>query len=223
MTYAQSNNKHAKTLHKSIDSSIMELADDIAYAIHDLEDAVAMKLVSERNFEEEVTCPILNLEHEWLANNIKKIQSELFGEAPYKRKNAIGALVNIFISEIRIVHKGLFSEPLLDYEASLPIPSEAALSLFKAFVFKRVIRKPEMQHIEFKGQKIVMALFDVFNNEPTRLLPTNTNIRWQNANNETEKHRVIADYISGMTDDYASRMYASLFLPKTHNLGDLSY
>ena len=31
--------KHPKTRHKSLDTSIMELADDIAYGVHDLEDA----------------------------------------------------------------------------------------------------------------------------------------------------------------------------------------
>lgn len=222
MTFQQFSNEHAKTLHKSVDSSIMELADDIAYAIHDLEDAVAMNLVSQASFEAEITQPILSLTHDWLSHNIVNIQSDLFADAPYVRKNAIGALVNVFISEIRLARKHLFTESLLDYQATLPNAAEHALNLFKSYVFRQVIRKPEMQHIEFKGQNIVMALFDVFNNEPTRLLPTNTNVRWQNANTDTERHRVIADYISGMTDDYASRMYASLFLPKSHSLGDLS-
>jgi dGTPase len=223
MTYHQFSSSHSKTLHKSVDSSIMELADDIAYAIHDLEDAVAMNLVSQASFESEITQAVLELDHPWLSHNIVNIQAELFADEPYIRKNAIGALVNVFISEIRLARKHLFTEPLLDFQATLPNAAETALNLFKGYVFRQVIRKPEMQHIEFKGQKIVMALFDVFNNEPTRLLPTNTNIRWQNANTPTEQHRVIADYISGMTDDYASRMYASLFLPKAHNLGDLSY
>jgi dGTPase len=199
----------------------MELADDIAYAIHDLEDAVAMNMVSQVSFEKEVTEPVLALDHQWLSQNIVNIQRDLFIDEPYIRKNAIGALVNVFISEMRLARKHLFDEVLLDYQATLPSDAEQALNLFKSFVFRNVIRKPEMQHIEFKGQKIVMALFDVFNNEPLRLLPTNTNLRWQKAKNETEKRRVIADYISGMTDDYASRMYSSLFLPKSHSLGEL--
>jgi dGTPase len=221
MTYQQFSDKHSKTMHKSVDSSIMELADDIAYAIHDLEDAVAMNMVSQVNFEKEVTEPVLALDHQWLSQNIVNIQRDLFIDEPYIRKNAIGALVNVFISEMRLARKHLFDEVLLDYQATLPSDAEQALNLFKSFVFRNVIRKPEMQHIEFKGQKIVMALFDVFNNEPLRLLPTNTNLRWQKAKNETEKRRVIADYISGMTDDYASRMYSSLFLPKSHSLGEL--
>ena len=182
-----------------------------------------MGLVSQQLFVDEVTQAILQLDHEWLSDNIVNIQNDLFSHEAYVRKNAIGALVNVFISEIRIAPKHLFNEAILDYQATLPSPSEKALMVFKGFIFKYVIRKPEMQHIEFKGQKMVMALFDVFNNEPTRLLPTNTNIRWQNAESEQDKQRVIADYISGMTDDYASRMYSSLFLPKNQSASDFSF
>ncbi|MFB2351781.1 hypothetical protein ACETUS_31825, partial [Priestia megaterium] len=37
---------HAKSLHRSFDSSVMDVADDIAYGVHDLEDAIAIGLVS---------------------------------------------------------------------------------------------------------------------------------------------------------------------------------
>lgn len=42
--------KHGKARHKSLDCSIMDLADDIAYGVHDLEDAIALGLISENDF-----------------------------------------------------------------------------------------------------------------------------------------------------------------------------
>ncbi len=45
---------NGKTTCKSLDSSIMEMADDIAYGIHDLEDAVSLRFVNKQLFEEEV-------------------------------------------------------------------------------------------------------------------------------------------------------------------------
>ncbi|HAU93343.1 MAG TPA: dGTPase, partial [Alteromonas sp.] len=45
MAFNQSAGKHGKTSHKSFDCSVMELADDIAYGIHDLEDAIVMGMV----------------------------------------------------------------------------------------------------------------------------------------------------------------------------------
>lgn len=204
--------KHSRTLHKSFDCSIMELADDIAYAIHDLEDAVVMDLVKQKHFIEEVCEPIAQSGLEGLSSDIFDLQNKLFSELPYARKNAIGALVNYFITAIEIYKQNIFAEDLLDYQAVLPKNCEYALSLFKQFVFSHVIRKPDIQQLEYKGQQIVMSLFDAFSSEPERLLPFNTKKRWQNSN-EQEKPRVIADYISGMTDEYANRVYTNLFLP----------
>ncbi|HUD29169.1 MAG TPA: anti-phage deoxyguanosine triphosphatase, partial [Novosphingobium sp.] len=42
--------KHARTLHKSLDCTIMDVADDIAYGVHDLEDAIALGLVRKDAF-----------------------------------------------------------------------------------------------------------------------------------------------------------------------------
>ena len=69
--------------------------------------------------------------------------------------------------------------------------------------------------LEYKGQQIVMELFQAFASDPQRLLPDNTRLRWSEANDAGNGHRVIADYISGMTDGFASKLYASLFLPSS--------
>ena len=48
-----SNDNHEAT-HKSFDCSIMDVADDIAYGVHDLEDAIALELISEKDFRKDV-------------------------------------------------------------------------------------------------------------------------------------------------------------------------
>jgi dGTPase len=47
--------KHAKAHHKSFDCRIVDHSDDIAYGEHDLDDAVALGLVDERDFREHVS------------------------------------------------------------------------------------------------------------------------------------------------------------------------
>lgn len=44
-------NSSGRTKYKSFDSSLLELADDIAYGIHDLEDAISLKLISWEDFQ----------------------------------------------------------------------------------------------------------------------------------------------------------------------------
>ncbi|MFC4699286.1 anti-phage deoxyguanosine triphosphatase [Glaciecola siphonariae] len=214
--------QHSKTLYKSIDCAIMELADDIAYGIHDLEDAIVMGLVNRDMFNEQVTNKLASLSIPWLSEQAHDIEAQLFHREAYKRKNAIGALVNCFITAIEIVNLGQFDEALLDNSAKLPQSYHDALLIFKAFVFTFVIKKPEIQLLEYKGQQIVMALFEAFASDPARLLPRNTALRWEQAQSEGNAlgMRVIADYISGMTDEYANRVYANLFLPKSHRITD---
>jgi dGTPase len=43
-SFERKKDKHYKTLHKSFDCSIMDVADDIVYGVHDLEDAIALGL-----------------------------------------------------------------------------------------------------------------------------------------------------------------------------------
>ncbi len=43
-------NEHGSSKYLSLDTSLMELADDIAYGVHDLEDAIALKLITREHW-----------------------------------------------------------------------------------------------------------------------------------------------------------------------------
>ena len=220
MQYSSANGKHSKTRFKSFDCSIMELADDIAYGIHDLEDAIVMHMVSQSEFIADVAEPLSNMAVPWLSEHCMVLTERLFSEHHHERKNAIGALVNSFITAIYIAEVEGFSHPLLRYNARFADGFEQALGLFKRFVFNKVISRPDVQTLEYKGQLIVMELFEAFSADPARLLPENTQKRWRKAQQDGQGMRVIADYISGMTDEFASRLYNSLFVPKTGGMND---
>ncbi|MCW8108690.1 anti-phage deoxyguanosine triphosphatase [Alteromonas ponticola] len=205
---------HHKTRFKSFDCSIMELADDIAYGIHDLEDAIAMQMISFNDFIVGVADPVRGFEIPWLSNEIHLLSEKLFSRYQFERKNAIGALVNCFITAIKVHRNEQFEHPLLAYNAHLPETHLHALGQFKRFVFEKVIRKPEVQLLEYKGQQIVMELFEAFSSDPERLLPESTREQWREAEKSENGPRVIADYISGMTDEFAARLYATMFIPK---------
>jgi dGTPase len=77
-----------------------------------------------------------------------------------------------------------------------------------------VIKQTSIQQLEYRGQQIVMELFQALSSDPERLLPKNTAMRWLQAKeNKLNQHRVIADYVAGMTDEYATKLYQTLFLP----------
>lgn len=216
-------NKHHKTQFKSIDCSIMELADDIAYGIHDLEDAIVTGIVIRADFEDNVISKLISIDDEWLSKYSESLADKLFGEHHYLQKEAIGGLVNYLITEIKLVDLNeteslSFADSILQYNAKLPDIAAFVLQTFKDFVFKFVIKQTSIQRIEYKGQQIVMELFEALSSDPQRLLPKATVKRWKQAKeNGLNHHRIIADYVAGMTDDYAAKLYQTLFIPMAHN------
>ena len=210
-------NKHHKTRFKSLDCSIMELADDIAYGIHDLEDAIVTKVVNRNDFDSEVIDKLKQIDDVWLQEYSETLTDKLFSDQHHLQKDAIGGLVNYLITAIKITDLNEqdeinFAEPLLRYNATLSSTTAQALKIFKDFVYFYVIKLTSLQRLEYRGQQIVMELFEALSSDPIRLLPSNSAKRWQHAvDNKENQHRIIADYIAGMTDDYATRLYQTLF------------
>ncbi len=214
---AKLKNKHYKTRFKSLDCSIMELADDIAYGIHDLEDAIVTNVVNRTDFEREVIAKLKLIDDAWLQDYSVTLTDKLFSDHHHLQKDAIGGLVNYLITAIKLTDLNEqedvnFEEPLLRYNATLLTSTARALQIFKDFVYDYVIKLTSLQRLEYRGQQIVMELFEALSSDPLRLLPSNSAKRWQQAvDNKQNSERIIADYIAGMTDDYATRLYQSLF------------
>lgn len=197
-----------KTKFKSLDCSIMELADDIAYGVHDLEDAIVVGMINRHQWQQAIEM-LKNTPSEWIHKKIDNITDNLFSEQHYLRKNAIGALVNYLITSVRWKLTDHFTEPLLRYNAELPPEVEAVLQVLKIFVNDYVILSVDNQRIEYKGQRMLTEMFQIFETNPERLLPPNTATRWKNAK-DTAKKRIICDYIAGMSDAHALRVYQQL-------------
>ena len=215
----QKNGHHHKTRFKSFDCSIMELADDIAYGIHDLEDAIVTGIANRNDFEQHVIAKLAEIDDPWIQVYSQTLTDKLFSEQHHLQKDAIGGLVNYLITAIVLKEKDTgsndtFSEPLLKFNALLPDNTAKVLQIFKDFVYQFVIKQTSIQRMEYRGQQIVMELFEALASDPMRLLPANSAKRWQAAcDNNENPYRVIADYVSGMTDDYATRLYQILFFP----------
>lgn len=212
-----------KARFKSLDATIMELADDIAYAVHDLEDAIVMGIVSRDMWRKDIS-PALNASQDsWIRTELADIDSQLFSAEHYIRKDAIGTMVNGFVTAISMQAQLKFNEPLLEYQAVLEPEFDRALTVLKQFVLKHVIRKPEVQMLEYKGQQMLMKLFEAFASDPMRLLPLNTQQRYLDCEqSQSNSMRVIADYLSGMTDDFAVKVYRQLFNPSMSDIGSIA-
>lgn len=206
--------QHNKTRYKSLDCSIMEIADDIAYGVHDLEDAIVLNMVSRELWHSTVAQQLTTCGDQWFKQNIAKLSEQLFSGEHYLRKDAIGGIVNTLLTSVSVqkVPNTEFSNPLLSYNAYLDENTSKALGIFKAFVNEYVIQIPEVQIIEYKGQQVVMDLFEALSADPERLLPIATRHKWQESEQqEGDGMRIICDYIAAMTDGYAQKLHSQLF------------
>lgn len=211
--------KHHKTQYKSLDCSIMELADDIAYGVHDLEDALALGLITSTDWEKDLlffkdkfpTSPLIEEKDTYI--------KRLFSSSGKDRKHAISKLIGYFVRSISIEKRAFFQHQLLSFNALMEIEAAKCLKALKNLVVKYVIKRNQVQLLEFKGQNIVLNLFEVFSENPNKLLPKNKLEEYTLANDEHKK-RVICDYIAGMTDIYATKQYCRLFMPNMGSIFD---
>lgn len=228
--------KHKKSLYKSLDCTIMNLADNISYSLHDLEDALSLGMIGlnqwTKYFENKKHLfDGLNIKTKPFKGKYKKydfITESLFSSESYIRKDAIGLLVNFMITNVVIEdnNSGCIN-PLLKYEVKLREEVEELRSLLCNIVYEIVIKDENVQQLEFKGQKLVIELFQALEKDPQRFLPKSTKKIWDSAINnipydqhETAQLRVICDFIAGMTDDYATKFYEKLFTPNKGSIFD---
>ena len=204
--------KHKKTRFKSLDCSIMELADDIAYGVHDLEDAIVLGMVSRHQWLEAAASQLAECGDAWFEQNIASVSEMLFAGPHHKRKDAIGGIVNALLTSISVKPVDApFTSQLLAFNAVLEPSMARALEILKTFVSQYVIQAPHVQLMEYKGQQIIMDIFEALSADPERLLPIETRQAWQIIDCEAQGMRIIADYISSMTDGHAKRFHQQLF------------
>lgn len=195
-------------IRKSIDAEIMDLADEIAYAAHDLEDALSFGMITlgEILYEFKISTKYSSA-FDSFSGIVKAVQADamkshiLDTSEEYSviiKKEITSIIVNTLCNDIGLVNGalgykqyGLLAEGL------------------KKLLFKAILRKKDVQLYEKRGEKVIRGLFNVysdesFNNGNMLLPPELRNIK-------EPKERLIVDYISGMMDNYAIQEYEKYF------------
>lgn len=217
---APTNDDSGKSQFHGLDTGIMELGDDIAYGVHDFEDAIALRMVTKDDWMEvaKTMDPVWGKSVELYP--ARDIGEQLFGTNSSSRKRAIGALVNAFIVSVRVYEDEGFEHPFLRYQVALEKPAATLLSALKDLVVKKVIKTPQVQTLEYRGQQIILQLYEALFSDPKRLMKQNFGDLYASLTSDADKNRVICDYIAGMTDEYATRMYERLFVPRHGQFSD---
>ena len=154
---------------------------------------------------------------------LTNLEDDLFEKNPssgHSRKQAVGAMVHALIQSAEIQEIPEFEEPVLHWKVSLPEVPRMFLESLKDSVSRHVIQRNTVQSATFRGHRMVVEIFQVLLEEADRLLPERFGSQWKTAENEGQGFRVICDYMAGMTDQYANRIYSRFFLPNEGSVFD---
>ncbi len=202
--------QHGKSAYHAFDCSIMNIADDIAYGVHDLEDAIHLRLIHRMQLDTPTFRQLLA--ETPLVEHQDTLLDSLFDTALHIRKQAIGEMVHYFITATSIcVTNDSFDNHLLKYNIVLRPEAKALLDHLTQCVYRYVIDSQEARTFEYGGQTVVLRLFEAISSNPGSLLDHKNRVLFHQANSEEEAHRVVCDYIANMTDEYAYRMHERLF------------
>ncbi len=230
--------------HASLEGQVVDLADMIAYSTHDLDDALHIGLADEGDLAAKGIELWIEASHladgvvarrDAAETQVELTLEEVRGEAPLhflppgsrKREDVrireairrmIGRLVEdvITTSEETIRRYSVRSTAdVMHAEERLVVMSaflDTQLRQLAFYLRDVVYYHPEKLLTEHKARRIARGLFEMFVREP-RLLPRVTQERLPSA----DVHRVVCDYISGMTDRFALDLYNRMY--ETYEIG----
>lgn len=88
-----------------------------------------------------------------------------------------------------------------------------ASMLLRDFMFEHVYKNSKAKTEESKAKEILMRMYEYFLQNPKRMPE-----EFYSQIDREGIHRVVCDYIAGMTDNYAIAIFEELFVPKTWKL-----
>ncbi len=206
-----------------IETQIVDLADEMAYCTHDLDDALTAGLISKENLLSsgidllQQGAEIATRESEEMSTS-GRLQSEKMWT-----RRLVRHLIETFSVDViettrcRITDESITTvKDIVQRDDRIvgmsPVCSDSFAQLGD-WLLEQVYRHPRVLRQVRKGKMILQKLFEAFCEEPRMLHPLTWERYQKVAGDEQAERRVICDHLAGMTDRYAMDLYESLFEP----------
>lgn len=189
----------------SLEAQVANLADEIAYNNHDVDDGLRSGLITLEQFEE---VPLV-------AEHMAKVRNTFPG-LPERRvvHETVRRMINTLVTDlIRQSEQNIAERKVVTLEDVREAPPLIAYGeeinerqrALKNFLRINLYRHYRVLRMSAKAQRIISDLFNIFMKD-SRLLPP----QFQRQA-EHDLARAVADYIAGMTDRYAIREHRRIF------------
>ena len=195
-------------LRGNIETQIANVADELAYTAHDLDDGLRSGMISTQMLV------VIEL-WENLCSNVKWTGEDL---NDLTRHTMIRQLIGMEIDDVLSQTDKLLKEKAIrSVEEVQRLPFNIVgfsedmrrrNRVLKDFLFSNLYRHYRVQRMSFKADKILSELFSTYMQEPSTL-PKHVQERMQKKVSE----RVVCDYMAGMTDRFAIDEHQKLFDP----------
>jgi dGTPase len=217
---------NAKSQTKVFEAQVMDIADDIAYSVHDIEDAIygqhfsPLALDSEPEFKEVVKLAATEYATEIDEDNLNMALNSLIKQSWWVKsftatqvdmaslKNMTSHLIGKFTEEIEQATKaGNKAENFTRYNANLIVPLEtkAQIAVLKAVVNLFVMQRKGAAENYAKEQDLILNIVDGLQNNPQKLDPQFKH-QFDNAGSSKEAKRAVIDQVASLTDSSARRL-----------------
>ena len=202
----------------SLEAQIVNIADPLAYCAHDLEDALNagyLQFEEIEAYENPLVQGFLEqcrMKYPGFDRAGKTIKSRLLVRTIIEATNLLvieetGRNLAGFgvhsVDGARKTDADMVAAPRKDWEDFKDL---------KRFLFQRVYQSPQVCIMNEKGKLIIKRIFEHLERKP-EMLPRHFRTRLEKSPDKTGRRRVIADYLSGMTDRYAMDLYQMMFEP----------
>jgi len=196
-------------LRPTLEAQIIDLADEIAYNNHDIDDGLKARYLK----------PEALMKVDLWADIYARVK-EKYPSLPEDRQilqtisHLIGHLIMDLVDQTRknISEAGITTQEAVRAHSGnlVMFSSEAAARNreLKRFLYKNLYRHYKVERMRIKAERFLTMLFENYLQNPT-LLPSSYQEKYERYGRE----RVVCDYIAGMTDRYALDEYKRLFDP----------
>lgn len=213
---------------KCIEAEVMDFADDVAYSVHDFEDAiVAGYLDPQECFDVQIRADLIEKVKQWSggavsAADIEKAFSRLEQneywinkyEASFADqatlKNLTSSLIGSLVSRTTTTtERANSSEYLVRYQGSLVVPIEvrAEIAVLKGVVSAFLMNQEKRQPFYAWQRAILTELADALLASNGAHLDNYCKQEWEVATTDQQKHRVIVDQVASLTDVSAINLH----------------
>ncbi|MGH9783866.1 MAG: deoxyguanosinetriphosphate triphosphohydrolase family protein, partial [Terriglobia bacterium] len=190
-----------------LEAQLIDLTDEIAYSTADLDDGYEAKLFDLEPLREEL--PLFREYHDWVRDRYPGAAPKLQFNETLKRvldrlvtdllENSLALIEQSGVASVEQVRAA--PQRLIGFSAEAAGQNRALREFLNRHLYFHPALVPEKE----QGGRVVEDLFQFYLDHPEKLPPS-----YAEQARQGPRHRVICDYIAGMTDHYVQKLHQEL-------------